>query len=124
MLKYDTLVKEMYERFPEIEEKSKKEDLEKYYDESMPHIAFGTVFVPELIKAIQNDEEKAYKYFGLLEEMEKSDDHLISEVSEFSVLEAIAGYISDDKIEKYLKTEELREAWHSIRMYIGYIDGE
>ena len=70
------------------------------------HIAFGLVVLPYLAKLIEgNKSAQIEKVFSFFEEMATSDDHLISEVLEFTVIEGIiaAGNDFASKCIPYMK---------------------
>ena len=70
------------------------------------HIAFGMVVLPFLSKLVEeNQTAKIEKAFAFFEDMASSDDHLISEVLEFTVIEGIiaAGNDFSTKCKSYMK---------------------
>ena len=91
-MKYEDLYKEFIALFPEdtsfFDERCKETLAEE--SDGM-HIMFGMVVAPFIIKCVKEDETKARLALDFIEKMEISDNHLISEVAEFSIIEAIIG---------------------------------
>ena len=95
-MSYEELYYEFLKLFPDdkdtIQEIAKTADAEPA--DGM-HIMFGMVVVPFIIKLIEDNEEfKIKTAFDFFEKMAESEDSLISEVLEFTILEDL---ISRDK---------------------------
>ncbi|MBQ3848735.1 MAG: hypothetical protein II748_07810 [Clostridia bacterium] len=106
-MKYDELYKNFIYEFSDDEPAINAIAAENAVDdEDGMHIAFGMVVLPFLSRLIEEDQtakiEKAFAYF---EEMASSDDHLISEVLEFTVIEGIIALGNDfvSKCISYMK---------------------
>lgn len=81
------------------------------------HTIFSLVFVPLLISALKSDLHLAKKMFDFIEKMETSEDVLVQEVSQFTVLEELADSFQDDELVSYLgKNTKLSMA--DVRQYI------
>ena len=103
-MKYENLYSDFKSLFPEhadeIENIAKKVSAEP--SDGM-HIMFGMVVVPfVLVLLSKNKDIELNKAFVFFEEMAHSEDSLISEVLEFSILEELIS--QDEEILKKLKT--------------------
>ena len=67
------------------------------------------------------DEKRCRKYFNFLEEMARSNDKLISEVVESTVMEELHDYLSDDKFKPYLGNES-KVSLSAVSGYMEKID--
>ena len=106
-MKYDELYKNFIYEFSDDEPAINAIAAENAVDdEDGMHIAFGMVVLPFLSRLVEENQtakiEKAFAYF---EEMASSDDHLISEVLEFTVIEGIIALGNDfvSKCISYMK---------------------
>ena len=106
-LKYDELYKGFISSFSDDKDTINAIAAENAVDdEDGMHIAFGMVVLPFLSRLVEENQtakiEKAFAYF---EEMASSDDHLISEVLEFTVIEGIIALGNDfvSKCISYMK---------------------
>lgn len=84
------------------------------------HVVFGMVVVPFVLElASEKNSEKLKKAFSFFEQMAKSDNPLICEVLEFTILESI---ISQDKdILQYCKSymgNETLECCQAVEQYM------
>jgi hypothetical protein len=95
-MRYETLVKELVNSFPELDESVKKE-LEDpvYHNEILPHILFGHVFRHFIVKELSSMKDKKLleRIFKFLETMAISEDKEVKGVLTASILE----YLGDDK---------------------------
>ena len=105
-MQYEKLYDEFKNLFPEdigeLDKLAKVADAET--DDGM-HIMFGMVVVPFVLDLLKRGEnEKLQTAFTFFEKMAKSDDSLISEVLEFSVLEDFIsrGEVVLDSLKSYM----------------------
>jgi hypothetical protein len=93
---YETLVEELLRNIPEVKPMYDKEI--EWWDGNGPgpHNIFGDVLNPYLINLLKQDEDIILlkKIFHLLESMAKSEDVLVQEVLECTILERLG----DDRI--------------------------
>lgn len=89
MLNYDTLVKDACKAIPEFSTEYNRAIADDIIDEtSGNHTVFSYVFVPLLKRSVKMKNKKlARKMLSFVEEMEKSKDNLVGEVSECTVVE-------------------------------------
>ena len=106
-MKYDELYKKFISEFPDDEPAINAIAAENAVDnEDGMHIAFGMVVLPFLSRLVEdNQTAKIEKAFAFFEKMASSDDHLISEVLEFTVIEGIIALGKDfvSKCISYMK---------------------
>lgn len=94
-MKYDSLIEDIFDTIPELrEEYNSKAENELIDEETGVHIVFGLIIVPYLIELLKSEndqynDEMLKKIFEFLEEMAKSDDVLVQEVLEFTIIERI-----------------------------------
>ena len=107
MLTYETLTEQALEALPLFRERYDREIAAETVDaDDGKHIIFGLVFTPmleELIRA--NKQPELRQTLDFLETMASSDDNLVVEVCDQSVLEAIYGEFPHEKIRKMLGKE-------------------
>lgn len=118
MIKYDSLIDDVCKEFSEV---SELYDLELQSDSidlnSGAHTVFSFCFVPVLKDAILNNNYLAKRMFDYIEKMEKSEDNLVGEVAEFTVLEEILDSFDLNAIKRYMGKVTL-EAARLINRYI------
>ena len=118
MIKYDSLIDDVCKEFSEV---SELYDLELHNDSidlnSGAHTVFSFCFVPVLKDAILNNNNLAKRMFDYIEKMEKSEDNLVGEVAEFTVLEEILDSFDLNAIKRYMGKFTL-EAARLINRYI------
>lgn len=94
-MKYNSLIEDIFNAIPELrEEYSSKAEENLIDEETGVHIVFGMIIVPYLVKLLKMKEnyeckEVLRRIFIFFEEMAKSDDVLIQEVLEFTIIESI-----------------------------------
>ena len=119
MITYDTLLTTAINELHGFKEKYEAEiGCDTLDAESGMHTIFSFVFVPILSEAISRDEELAKQYFDFVEQMEASDDVLVQEVCEFTILEELCDEFKDAEIERYLG-KVTKDGYNCIRKYIG-----
>lgn len=102
MINYDSLIENACNEFPKVRELYSVELKNDSIDfDSGVHTVFSLCFVPVLKEAILND-ALAQRMFDYLEKMEISEDNLIGEVDEFTVLEEILDDFELNKLRKYM----------------------
>ncbi len=118
-MKYDNLVKEALRQLPSLKLQYKESvDLGTIDENDGPHIVFDQFFLPIIHKAIDEGNVALLRdFFLFVEGMEISNDPLIAEVVEFTILEDLCDNYADSKFEMYLG-KETRAALRDIRMYI------
>ena len=67
------------------------------------------------------DEKRCRKYFNFLEETARSNDKLISEVVDSTVMEELHDYLPDDKLKPYLGNES-KVSLSAVSGYMEKID--
>lgn len=103
MINYDSLIENVCNEFPKVRELYSLELINDSIDfDSGAHTVFSFCFAPVLKEAILNDDVLAQKMFDYLEKMEISEDNLVGEVAEFTVLEEILDDFEFNKLRKYM----------------------
>lgn len=118
-MKYADLLEEALLQLPEFKKQYEKELLAGNIDavDGM-HIVFCVVFMPVLHDLInEKDSVSVNNFFSFVEKMENSEDPLVAEVAEFTVLEELCDNYKDKDFLKYLG-ESTKEALKQIRVYI------
>lgn len=118
-LNYDNLLEAMLQRSVRFREaydiEIKKDNIDK---QSGMHTVFSLVFVPLFIKAIKENDQKLISELALrVEEMERSDDVLVQEVSGFTIIEALCDEFNNDVLSKVLLNES-KKTMEEMREYI------
>ena len=124
-MQYEKLYNEFKQLFPEDSDKLDKLAIEADAEaEDGMHVMFGMVVVPFVLDLLsRKEDEKLQTAFAFFEKMGKSNDSLISEVLEFSVLE---DFVSQDevvfnKLKTYMQPETKRSC-ASLEMYFNKVD--
>ena len=103
MINYDSLVENVCKEFYEVGELYAIELKNDSIDvDSGAHTVFSFCFVPVLKEAILHDSDLAKRMFDYLEKMEMSEDNLVGEVAEFTVLEELLDDFEFNMIKKYM----------------------
>lgn len=120
MLTYDILLSDALEKIPEFKnEYERLKSKEILGDESGNHVIFGYAFTPILINAIKgNDAKLRGEMLAYVESMSNSDDHLVVEVCDYSILEALNDEFDDDFI-KPLLGPSASEGYDAIKQYMN-----
>ena len=93
-MKYDSLIQDIFKAMPELREEYNSKAEENLIDEETGvHIVFGVIIVPYLVELLKKENDR-YKevikrIFIFFEKMAKSDDVLIQEVLEFTIIETL-----------------------------------
>ena len=119
MLTYNNLLDEALRVLPEFRA-AYQVLLEKDYldKDSGNHIVFGYAFVPVLTEAIKSrDRACVERMFAFLEQMAASQDHLVGEVCDFSILEALNDEFDDQVLLTYMGPET-RKDFACIKAYM------
>jgi len=92
-LKYNSLIEDIFKAIPELREEYNSKAEENLIDEETGvHVVFGVIIVPYLVELLKrendNHKEVLRRTFIFFEEMAKSDDVLIQEVLEFTIIES------------------------------------
>ena len=119
MLKYDTLVSEALKAIPEFKAEYDKLISADIIDaESGNHIVFGFTFVPVLLSAIQDGNESLRdSMLAIVEQMASSEDRLVVEVCDYSILEALNDHVEDSVLMPLLG-EQTRIGFDAIKRYM------
>lgn len=93
-MKYDSLIEDIFNAIPGLREEYNSKAEENLIDEETGvHIVFGVIIVPYLVELLKTENNKCKEVlrrtFIFFEEMAKSDDVLIQEVLEFTIIESI-----------------------------------
>lgn len=121
MISYDSLIENVCDEFPKVRELYSLELKNGSIDfDSGVHTVFSFCFVPILKRAILNDDVSAQRMFDYLEKMEMSEENLVGEVAEFTVLEEILDDFEFNKVKKYMG-ELTMDAAKLINRYINKI---
>lgn len=103
MINYGSLIENVCNEFPKVKELYYLELKNDSIDfDSGVHTVFSFCFLPILKSAILNDGALAQRMFDYLETMEMSEDNLVGEVAEFTVLEEILDDFEFNKVKKYM----------------------
>ena len=92
-MKYESLIEDIFKAIPELEEEYNVRAEENLIDKDTgAHIVFGIIIIPYLVELLkresEDDKEILRRTFTFFEEMAKSDDVLIQEVLEFTIIES------------------------------------
>ena len=119
MLTNDNLIQETLNALPAFKEKYKElKEKEVLDSESGKHIVFGYAFTPVLSDALTNGDEKTTKdMFSFLEQMASSEDKLVVEVCDQSVLEVLNDEFDENKLEKYMGTNT-KTGYKALKQYM------
>lgn len=124
-MKYNSLIANILKAIPELrEEYNSKAEENLIEEETGPHIVFGLIIVPYLIELLkrENDKDKEVlrRTFVFFEEMAKSDDVLIQEVLEFTIIESFidAGKEVLSNAYKYM-LEETKKSSSSVERFFN-----
>ena len=119
MITYNNLISKALEAVPEFNDEYNRLIKRNIIDaESGNHIVFAYAFTPVLIEAIRTNNKPLQEVmFGFLEEMASSEDRLVVEVCDYSVLEEI-----NDETDLYsiidLMGPKTREGVDAIKQYM------
>ncbi len=118
-MRYERLITEMLSVLPEVKARYDNDVLSGRIDtDDGPHIVFNEVFMPLLYQAIDDKSIVLLRsLFSFVEQMEKSNDSLVSEVAEFTVLEGLCDNYNNNEFYNYLG-DETKKALDQIRMYL------
>lgn len=119
-MKYDNLISYILGLFPEIKSNYENElSLNNISSSDGPHVFFELVFMPFIGNAIDNEDVPMLRrFFAFVENMENSDDPLIAEVAEFTVLEYLCDNYHDKDFAMHAG-DETKEALRQIRSYVS-----
>lgn len=119
MITYDTLLTTAVNELQGFKKRYEYEiERDTLDEETGMHTIFSFVFVPIISDAIKKDEDLARQYFGYMEKMELSEDALVQEVCEFTILEELCDEFNGVELEGYMG-EATKDAYNLIRRYIG-----
>ena len=95
-MKYCELYKEFIAMFPEdcVYFSNRCKEVLADEEDGM-HVMFGMVVTPYIRKCINENSDNLHKIFEFIEKMETSEDRMIAEVAEISILEDL---ITKDKM--------------------------
>lgn len=118
-MKYDTLISDMLDMFPDLCTEYKKMLMDDVLDkDSGKHIVFSYLFNPRLIAEIKKKSDLAIKMMNFVAEMENCKDQFVAEVAEFTVIEELCDEFNDSEIDIYFRDLGLDETRKRIREYI------
>lgn len=120
-MKYENLVNEARHDIPEFEaEYTKMINEGTLYADSGVHIVFSYAFVPLVIDAIKsNDQDLENRLFDFIEKMAESNDKLVSEVVDFTIMEELHDNVPNDTLIPLLKGDESKR---SLSCVLGYMN--
>ena len=118
-MKYADLLEEALLQLPEFKKQYEKDLLAGNIDaDDGMHIVFCEVFMPVLHNLInEKNNVSLNNFFSFVEKMENSEDPLVAEVAEFTVLEDLCDNYEDKDFLKYLGKNS-KEALKQIRIYM------
>lgn len=119
MLTYDSVTTKALQELPEFADKYNQLVSEGWLDsDDGVHIVFGMAFVPVLVEAIKTGETNvSERMLKFLEKMAMSDDHLVQEVCDFTVLEQLHDEVKDTVLYPLLG-EKTKEGFLAISKYM------
>lgn len=119
MLTYDTLTEQALEALPLFRERYDREIASGTVDaDDGKHIIFSLVFTPMLEELIRNNTQPVLsETLDFLEKMASSEDRLVVEVCDQSVLEILNGEFTDSKLRR-LFGEETQKGFDALKMYM------
>ena len=95
-MNYNNLVSEMLSRFPELNLEYEKLLSGNFLDaNSGVHTVFSTLFNPRLMREVERRSALSFRMMAFVAEMDNSDDRLVGEVAEFTVLEELCDEFED-----------------------------
>lgn len=111
-MKYENLYREFKENIPESVDFCNKKEKENSIDETVGiHIAFGMVFVPFVLKMVEEQKNSSIKnVFHFMEKMAVCEDVKVREVLDFTILEQLAdeGHDTLNECKKYMNSVTLQ----------------
>lgn len=120
-MKYENLYNEFICLFPDDKQEINKIAKEAFVDSNDGmHVKFGMVVVPYIMVLLENNEQqKLITAFDFFEKMADSNESMISEVLEFTVLEDIISRGKDilDMCKLYMK-QKTKESCLSVEKYL------
>lgn len=118
-MNYNNLVSEMLSRFPELNLEYEKLLSGNFLDaNSGVHTIFSTLFNPRLMREVERRSALSFRMMAFVAEMGNSDDRLVGEVAEFTVLEELCDEFEDEMINVYFDDLNFSESRKQIRQYI------
>lgn len=119
-MNYNNLVSDMLNRFPELKFEYEKLLSEGLLDaDSGVHTIFSVLFNPRLIREIENRSALSFRMMEFVADMDDSDDRLVGEVAQFTVLEEVCDEFGDDTIGVYFNESHFDDSRKQIRRYIA-----
>lgn len=120
MLTYDNLIREALTELPNFKTKYEQLIEDDMIDaESGKHIVFSYAFTPLLKEAIKNgDEDTTKKMFAFIEKMASSEDNLVVEVCDQSVLEELNDDFDGNVLKKNMGTNTT-EGYKALKQYMS-----
>ena len=111
MLTDNVLLEEALQALPEFRMEYQKLVSSDYIDkESGNHVVFSYAFVPVLVEAIQSgNKECAERMFSFIEKMAGAHDHLVGEVCDFTILEALNDEVEDESLLSFMGPETKKD---------------
>lgn len=119
MLKYENLLPVALDVIPEFKAEYRKYmDSDEIDEETGNHIVFSYAFVPVLTKAIrEGNHDLVTRMLSFVEQMALSNDKLVGEVCDFTILEELNDAI-DDAILIPLLGKTTREDFFLMKQYM------
>ena len=110
-MNYNNLVSEMLSRFPELNLEYEKLLSGNFLDaNSGVHTVFSTLFNPRLMREVERRSALSFRMMAFVAEMDNSDDRLVGEVAEFTVLEELCDEFEDEMINVYFDDLNFNES--------------
>ena len=119
MLSYDNLLSEALKALPEMKEEYDKLISQDEIDKnSGMHIVFDYTLIPIILRSVKDNNKAILKIcFQFIEQMASSEDRLVGEVCDFSILERLNDEL-DDSVLLPLLGEKSKENFYDIKQYM------
>ncbi len=118
-MNYNNLVSEMLSRLPELNSEYEKLLSGDFLDaNSGVHTVFSTLFNPVLMREVERKSALSFRMMKFVADMDNSDDRLVGEVAQFTVLEELCDEFGDDMINVYFDDLNFNASKKQIRQYI------
>ena len=121
-MEYDNIINILIDRFPELKNIYEADYEEDDY-EGLPHVIYGNVFIPYIVKTCKNaDVAKLNEISLFLEEMAQSEDYGVNNLLGVSVIESLYNdsFIDPEPLKilrKHLKEKTLQELVNMEKWY-------
>ncbi|MFC8689071.1 hypothetical protein [Brevibacillus porteri] len=116
-MQYDNIIRKLLAAVPQI--RPNYEEEMEWLGEELPHVIFGMVVTPYIIKCLE-EHGNSETIFNFLEEMSLSSDEKVQELVVVSVLELLVTEREIIEIAKSLMGEQTRQHLKTLERAYGF----